>query len=223
MGFLLNASATRRTDSDQEMLVIGLTGGIGSGKSTVADALAARGAGVIDTDVIARELTEPGQPALAEIAATFGADLIGPDGRLDRDALRTQVFSDPKSRTRLEGILHPRIKDRMLERLAALDAPYAVLVIPLLFETNQHTLVDRVLVVDIPEGAQRERVRRRSGLTLSEIGRIVASQISRAERLARADDILDNSGNLPALLAQAERIHCKYIDLAEDVKDREVR
>ncbi|RKT43164.1 dephospho-CoA kinase [Thiocapsa rosea] len=204
------------------MLVIGLTGGIGSGKSTVADALAARGAGVIDTDVIARELTEPGQPTLAEIAATFGADIIGRDGRLDRDALRTQVFSDLDARARLEGILHPRIKDRMLEQLAAIEAPYAVLVIPLLFETSQHTLVDRVLVVDVPESAQRERVRRRSGLTHSEIDRIVASQISRAERLARADDILDNSGDLPALLAQAEHIHRQYIALAADPKAHEV-
>jgi dephospho-CoA kinase len=204
------------------MLVIGLTGGIGSGKSTVADALAARGAGVIDTDVIARELTEPGQAVLAEIAATFGTELIGPDGRLDRDALRTQVFSDADARARLEGILHPRIKDRMLELLAALDSPYAVLVIPLLFETNQHTLVDRVLVVDVPETAQRERVRRRSGLSPSEIDRIVASQISRAERLARADDILDNSGDLPALLAQAERIHRIYIALAGDLKEHDV-
>jgi dephospho-CoA kinase len=204
------------------MLVIGLTGGIGSGKSTVSDALAARGAGVIDTDVIARELTEPGQPALGEIAATFGADLIR-SGRLDRDALRALVFSDADARTRLERILHPLIKDRMLERLDALDAPYAVLVIPLLFETNQHTLVDRVLVVDVPETVQRERVQRRSGLTHSEVDRIVASQISRAERLSRADDILDNSGDLPALLAQAERIHCSYIELAGNVKDRQIR
>jgi dephospho-CoA kinase len=204
------------------MLVIGLTGGIGSGKSTVADALAARGAAVIDTDVIARELTEPGQPALDEIAATFGADLIGPNGRLDRDALRTLVFSDPDARTRLEGILHPRIKARMLERLSEVDAPYAVLVIPLLFETNQNALVDRVLVVDIPEKAQHERVRRRSGLTHREIDRIVASQISRAERLARADDVLDNSGDLPALLTQVERIHRTYITLAGALNDQDV-
>ncbi len=200
--------------SGHEMLVIGLTGGIGSGKSTVADALAARGAGVIDTDLIARELTEPGQPTLGEIAATFSGDLIGSDGRLDRDALRALVFSDPEARARLEAILHPRIKDRMVERLAALDASYAVLVIPLLFETNQDTLADRVLVVDVPETVQRERVRRRSGLTDSEIDRIIASQISRTERLARADDILDNSGDLPALSEQVERIHCSYIDLA---------
>jgi dephospho-CoA kinase len=205
------------------MLVIGLTGGIGSGKSTVADALAARGAAVIDTDVIARELTEPGQPTLGEIAATFGADLIGPNGRLDRDGLRALVFSDPDARTRLERILHPRIKERMLERLAAVDAPYAVLVIPLLFETNQHTLVDRVLVVDLPETTQRQRVRRRSGLSDSEIDRIVASQIDRAERVARADDILDNSGDRPSLLAQVEHIHGKYIALAEKMKDREIR
>ncbi|UHD14900.1 dephospho-CoA kinase [Thiocapsa bogorovii] len=203
------------------MLVIGLTGGIGSGKSTVADALAASGAAVIDTDVIARELTEPGQPALREIAATFGADLIGPNGRLNRDALRALVFSNSDARARLEGILHPRIKDRMLKQLAETDAPYAVLVIPLLFETNQHTLVDRVLVVDLPESEQRQRVRLRSGLTDGEIDRIVSSQISRAERLARADDILDNSRDRPALLAQVEGIHRTYLALADGLNDRE--
>jgi dephospho-CoA kinase len=205
------------------MLVIGLTGGIGSGKSTVADTLAASGAAVIDTDVIARELTEPGQPALREIAANFGADLIGPNGRLNRDALRALVFSDPDARARLEGILHPRIKDRMLKQLAETDAPYAVLVIPLLFETNQHKLVDRVLVVDLPESEQRERVRLRSGLTDGEIDLIVSSQISRAERLARADDILDNSRDRPALLAQVEGIHRKYVALADGLNDREDR
>lgn len=200
--------------SGYEMLVIALTGGIGSGKSTIADALAARGAGVIDTDIIARELTEPGQPTLDAIAATFGGHLIDSNGRLDRDALRALVFTDPDARSRLEAILHPRIKDRMLEQLAALSAPYAVLVIPLLFETNQNTLADRILVVDVTEKAQRERVRRRSGLTDSEINRIIASQISRTERLARADDILDNNGDPPGLLAQVEQIHRKYIALA---------
>jgi dephospho-CoA kinase len=196
------------------MLVIGLTGGIGSGKSTVADALAARGAGVIDTDRIARELTEPGAPSLARIAATFGPEVIHEDGRLDRDALRRLVFDDPDARRRLEGILHPRIKERMLERLAVLDAPYAVLVIPLLFETNQQNLVDRTLVVDVPEPIQIERVRQRSGLADADILGIIASQIERTERLARADDIIDNSNDLPALLAQVERIHRLYLKLA---------
>jgi dephospho-CoA kinase len=196
------------------MLVIALTGGIGSGKSTVADELAARGAGVIDTDLLARELTEPGQPALGEIAATFGSRIIDCDGRLDRDVLRSLVFADPQARRKLEAILHPRIKDLMLERLAALDAPYAVLVIPLLFETNQDVLADRVLVVDLPEPVQLERVRRRSGLPTAEIERIIASQISRNERLARADDIIDNAGDHPALLAEVERLHQRYLQLA---------
>jgi dephospho-CoA kinase len=196
------------------MLVIGLTGGIGSGKSTAADALAARGAGVIDTDRIARELTEPGDPCLARIAATFGAEVIQTDGRLDRDALRRLVFDDPDARRRLEGILHPRIKERMLERLAVLDAPYAVLVIPLLFETNQQNLVDRTLVVDVPEPIQIERVRQRSGLAEADILCIIASQIERTERLARADDIIDNSNDLPALLAQVEQMHGRYLKLA---------
>lgn len=196
------------------MLVVGLTGGIGSGKSTVADALAARGAGVIDTDVLARELTAPGSPAVEEIAAAFGAEVIRPDGGLDRDALRTLVFREPEARRRLEAILHPRIKRRMLERLAGLDTPYAVLVVPLLFETDQQHLADRVLVVDVPEALQLERVRRRSGLTETETARIIASQIGRAERLARADDIIDNSGDRRALLAQIERLHRQYLQLA---------
>jgi len=197
------------------VLVIGLTGGIGSGKSTVADALAARGAGVIDTDVLARELAAPGSPAANEIAAAFGSEVIRPDGSLDRDSLRTLVFRDPEARRRLEAILHPRIKRRMLQRLAALDTPYAVLVIPLLFETNQQDLADRVLVVDVPQAVQLERVRRRSGLADTEIAHIVASQIGRAERLARADDIIDNSGDRRALLAQVERLHQRYLGLAD--------
>jgi dephospho-CoA kinase len=196
------------------MLVITLTGGIGSGKSTVADELAARGAGVIDTDLLARELTEAGQPTLDDIAATFGSQLIDCDGHLDRRALRGLVFADPQARRKLEAILHPRIKDLMLERLAAIDAPYAVLVIPLLFETNQHVLADRVLVVDAPEAVQAERVRRRSGLSTPEITRIIGSQINRNERLARADDIIDNAGDRPTLLGQVERLHRHYLDLA---------
>jgi dephospho-CoA kinase len=196
------------------MLVIGLTGGIGSGKSTVADALAERGAAIIDTDVIARELTEPGESGLAEITSVFGEDMLGPDGRLDRDALRAHVFADPTARRRLEAILHPKIKDRMLSRLATVQAPYAVLVIPLLLETGQDSLVDRVLVVDLPESVQMARVIQRSGLGEPEVKRIIASQVDRATRRARADDLLDNSGELAALGYQIEQLHQKYLDLS---------
>ena len=196
------------------MLKVGLTGGIGSGKSRVAELLAGLGAGVVDTDLIARELTEPGTPALARIAADFGVEVLSPDGALNRGALRERVFRDRAARVRLESILHPRIHDLMLERAAKLQAPYAVLVVPLLFETGQETLMDRVLVVDCPEETQIERVKRRSQLSPDEIERILASQVSRAERLARADDVIDNSGELAALAPQVERLHRSYLDLA---------
>lgn len=192
---------------------VGLTGGIGSGKSTVADRLAALGAGVIDTDLLARELTEPGTPTLARIGAEFTGILL-PDGGLDRAALRRQVFADPRARARLESILHPQIRALMLERAQCLPAPYAVLVIPLLFETGQETLVDRVLVVDCPEPLQLERVGRRSQLPKAEIARIIASQVQRAERLARADDVIDNSGGPDGLLPQVDRLHRTYLALA---------
>lgn len=196
------------------MLKIGLTGGIGSGKSTVADLLAGLGAGVIDTDLIARELTEPGTPTLARIVADFGVEILSPNGTLDRGVLRERVFRDRAARARLESILHPRIRELMLERADKLQAPYAVLVVPLLFETEQETLMDRVLVVDCPEEAQIERVRRRSRIPSADVERILASQVSRAERLARADDVIDNSGDPAALSDQVERLHRVYLDLA---------
>ena len=201
------------------LLRVGLTGGIGSGKSTVADRLAALGAGVIDTDLLARELTEPGTPTLARIDAEFSGMLL-PDGRLDRAALRRRVFADPRARARLESILHPQIRALMLERAACLSTPYTVLVIPLLFETGQETLVDRVLVVDCPEPLQLERVGHRSQLPEAEIARIIASQVPRAERLARADDVIDNSGGTDDLLPQVERLHRTYLALAGNATER---
>ncbi len=173
------------------MLKIGLTGGIGSGKSTVADLFAGLGAGVIDTDRLARELTEPGTATLARIGAAIDG-VLNPDGSLDRAALRGRVFADPAVKARLESILHPPIRTLMLERAASLQAPYAVLVVPLLFETGQESLMDRVLVVDCAESVQVERVMRRNGLPEAEVARIIASQVPRAERLARAHDVIDN-------------------------------
>lgn len=197
------------------MFSVALTGGIGSGKSTVADQLAALGAGVIDTDVLARELTAVGQPLLQRIAASFGAEMLRADGALDRAALRQRVFQSPPERKRLEALLHPAIEALMLERLATLTTPYAVLVIPLLFETGQQQWAQRVLVVDVPEEVQIERVRRRSGLATDEIKRIIASQIARTERLARADDIIDNNGDLTTLPAQVQRLHRQYLQSAK--------
>ncbi|WP_295408329.1 dephospho-CoA kinase [uncultured Thiocystis sp.] len=197
------------------MFTVALTGGIGSGKSTVAEQLGALGAGVIDTDLLSRELTAAGHPVLERIAAVFGGSILQSDGSLDRAALRERIFRSPAERAQLESILHPAIKNLMLERLATLDAPYAVLVIPLLFETGQQTLVDRILVVDVPEHVQIERVKRRSGLPEDEILRIVASQSPRQERNARADDILDNSGDTAALSSQVRHLHRRYFQFAK--------
>ncbi|EXJ14994.1 dephospho-CoA kinase [Imhoffiella purpurea] len=197
------------------MFIVALTGGIGSGKTTIADRLAELGAGVVDTDQLSRELTADGGPMLPAIREAFGGTVFQPDGRLDRSALRRLVFDDPQSRARLESILHPPIRQRMLERIDRLDTPYAVIVVPLLFETGQQSLADRVLVVDVPESVQIERVRKRNGLTVPEIERIVASQTPREERLARADDIIDNSGPPENLESQIQRIHRRYLDLCQ--------
>ncbi len=203
------------SDSVSPRLVVGLTGGIGSGKSTVAARLGALGAGILDSDLLSRELTRPGSPVLKRITEAFGASVLGPDGALDRARMRERVFRDPVARVRLESILHPPIKDLMLERLARLETPYAVLVVPLLFETGQQTLVDRVLVIDLPEPLQIERVARRSGLSEEEIRRIIASQSSRDERVARADDLIDNSGDLGQLESQIRGLHDRYLALAQ--------
>jgi dephospho-CoA kinase len=199
------------------MLVIGLTGGIGSGKSTAADAFATKGVPIIDTDVIARDLTEPGEPALNEIRSAFGETMCGPDGRLDRVALRNLVFKDPAARHRLEAILHPKIRERMLQRLTAVVAPYVILVIPLLLETGQDALVDRVLVVDVPESVQVQRVMRRSGLAERDVRAIMSSQVDRTIRRARADDLIDNGGEPGDLGPQVDRLHRLYLALSAGV------
>lgn len=196
------------------MLTIALTGGIGSGKTTVSDRFAELGAGVIDTDLLSRELTVSPNPVLDQIAAVFGEQILDADGALDRVQMRQLVFQDSEARAKLEAILHPAIKTLMLQRLAALKTPYAILVIPLLLETGQQDLADRVLVVDVPESVQIERVKRRSGLDEAEIRRILSSQVSRQERTASADDCLDNSGDPSALLPQIQRLHTLYLALA---------
>ncbi len=196
------------------MLVVGLTGGIGSGKSTAARFFAARGAPVIDTDAIARELVEPGTPALARIAEEFGPAVLTPAGTLDRAALRARVFADVEQRRRLEAILHPEIRTRAWKRLAGLAAPYAIVVVPLLLESGEWAFVQRVLVLDVPESVQRERACARDGLSRAQVDAVMSAQAGRERRLAAADDILVNDRDLPALERQVETLHRRYLRLA---------
>jgi len=196
------------------ILNIALTGGVGSGKSSVAALLSGIGVPVIDADAISHAMTAPGNPVLDLIAETFGARFIDASGHLDRAAMRALVFADTAARMRLESILHPQIVSEMQRRLAQLSAPYAVLEIPLLFEAGQTGLADRILVVDLPAAEQIRRVRRRSGLDVAEIQCIIDSQVPRSRRLEGADDIIDNSGDPQALKEQVNRLHHYYLELA---------
>jgi dephospho-CoA kinase len=195
-------------------LRIGLTGGIASGKSAVADAFARRGVPIVDTDVIAREVVEPGQPALTEVAEAFGREVLGPDGRLDRRALRRLVFADPALRRRLEGILHPAIRAEMQRQAAATAGPYVVVAIPLLVENRLQQQVDRVLVVDCPPDVQLARLLARDGETPEGARAILAAQATRDERLAVADDVVVNDGSLADLDARVDALHHRYQALA---------
>jgi dephospho-CoA kinase len=198
------------------LLKVGLTGGIGSGKSAASRHFAELGAEVIDTDLLSRELVEPGQPALAEIVDAFGEAVLDADGRLDRSCLRDRIFSDPAARRRLEGILHPRIRDAMLARAERSASPYVIFVIPLLFETGQQSLVDRVLLIDVPEALQRARVGARDRLDDAQIDRIMLAQTDRQTRLHGADDVIRNDGSLDDLRTAVERLHLKYMNQIVD-------
>jgi dephospho-CoA kinase len=192
---------------------IGLTGGIASGKSTVADLFAELGAIVIDTDVIARQVVEPGKPALAEIRAAFGPSAVGKDGRLDRAAMRRLIFADPPSRRRLEAIIHPRIGDEVRRQAESAGGKYQIIVVPLLVESQLRSFMDRILVVDCDEETQVERLLRRDAETESQARSMLAAQASRAERLAIADDVIDNSGALDATRARVAELHEIYRSL----------
>ena len=197
-------------------MIIGVTGGIASGKSTVALAFAALGIPWVDADDVAREVVEPGEPALAEIAARFGEPVLHSDGRLNRRALREIVFAEPTERRWLEGVTHPRIRQRLiahLERMQAEGAPYVLLVSPLLFESGQSQLVDRCLVIDVPESLQIARTASRDEVGEVQARAIIAAQMSRSERLARADDIIDNSRGEAELIAQVAELDRRYRQL----------
>ncbi|MCL2829678.1 MAG: dephospho-CoA kinase [Betaproteobacteria bacterium] len=197
------------------MFIIGLTGGIGSGKSTVAAGFAALGVEVVDTDAIAHELSTPGGAAIPALRAAFGDRVLRADGGLDRPAMRSLVFSDREARRKLENILHPMIKQEALRRCAAASSPYVLLMAPLLIETgNYRADCRRILVVDCGEAVRRQRVAARDGLSAAEIDAVIASQATRDERLRAADDTIGNEGDRQALEAQISALHRRYLEEA---------
>ena len=204
------------TERDKQTLVVGLTGGIGSGKTTVANGFSALGVPVIDTDQLARELVEPGQPALNEIIATFGSEAITADGHLDRDYMRQLIFTDSERKSQLEAILHPRIRQRIRTLLADIRSPYCIVVIPLLLEARQMDLVDRILVVDLPENEQLTRVAARDSLSDNAVMAIINSQTDRNTRLAAADDIIVNDRGMSELTGAIQKLHRRYMDITHD-------
>lgn len=194
---------------------VGLTGGIGSGKSTVADMFAERGAAIIDTDLIAHHLCAPGGAAVKTIRAAFGAAFIDPDGAMDRAAMRDKVFSEPAAKQQLEAILHPLIRAETERAAQQAEGDYLMLVVPLLVESgNWAQRVTRVLVIDCPEALQIERVMQRNGLSEAQVRAIMAYQVSRTARLAAADDVIVNDGDASALVPQVDRLHALYLSLA---------
>ncbi|WP_374494398.1 dephospho-CoA kinase [Zoogloea sp.] len=202
-----------------QAFVVGLTGGIGSGKSAAADMFADLGAALVDTDRIAHALTGPGGAAMTAIRAAFGNGVLTEDGALNRAAMRALAFESHDARKRLEGILHPMIRQESERQCLAASAPYVILAVPLLIESGTYReRVQRLCVVDCPEAMQVVRVMQRSGLEESQVRAIMAAQASRAERLAAADDILDNGGTLDALREQVSGLHRHYLALAATAK-----
>ncbi len=195
--------------------VVGLTGGIGSGKSAAADCFAALGVGLVDTDAIAHELTAAGGAAMPALVAAFGAEVAAADGALDRGRMRRLAFADPSARGRLEGILHPLIRKLSAERCRLAGSPYVILAVPLLVESGSYReRCDRIVAVDCPESLQISRVMARNGLSEAEVRAIMATQASRAERLAVADDVIANDGDLANLEMRVGELHREYLRLS---------
>ena len=196
---------------------IGLTGGIGSGKTTVAGLFVSLGAGLVDTDEISHRLTAAGQPAVIEIARKFGQEFVAPDGSLDRGRMRKLVFDDPSKRKDLEAFLHPLIHQESLRQIREVTAPYIVVVVPLLLESAGYKgIIDRVVVVDCDPETQVRRVMQRSGLARNEVLSVIASQVPRERRLRAADDIIGNDGDIARLREQVDALHTKYLRLAAE-------
>ena len=200
--------------SSRTPLRIGLTGGIGSGKSTAAAQFAQLGIPVIDTDEIARQLVEPGAAGFVAVLAAFGREILTADGRIDRAALRRLVFVDEQRRLQLESLLHPLIRQEVRRRVEDTSAPYCIIAIPLLVETGQRDLVDRVLVIDAPEELQRQRAAARPGWSAEDVDRVMRSQAGREARRQVADDLILNDGDITALQEAVVRLHARYLELA---------
>lgn len=195
-------------------MVVALTGGVASGKTAVSDRFAELGVPVIDTDLIARDVVRPGSGGLAAIEAAFGSEMITVDGTLDRAALRRKIFHEPGARTRLEDILHPRIAEEARSRLHELDGSYAILVVPLLVESGLFSDADRVLVIDVPAETQISRLMQRDGSTRQQAEAMLAAQANRQQRLARADDVIENTGTLAEVQARVDELDRKYRELS---------
>ncbi|HAY17124.1 MAG TPA: dephospho-CoA kinase [Halomonas sp.] len=193
-------------------MIVGLTGGIGSGKSTVARAFGSLGIGWVDADDVAREVVMPGEPALAAISEHFGNDVLHADGTLNRSALRSIVFDNPVERQWLESVTHPRVRERILVHLERLQrqSPYVLLVSPLLFESGQDKLVDRTVVVDVPVELQLSRTRARDDVSEAQVHAILAAQLPREERLTKANDVIDNSGDHASMMQQVTQLDQHY-------------
>jgi len=195
------------------MIKVALTGGIGCGKSTVCEIFSQYKIPIIDTDIISRELVEPGQTALSEITEIFGTDILLPDGSLNRKCLAQKIFNNDKNKQHLETILHPKIRQAVQTQLNPLNVCYAIIAIPLLVETKQQKNYDRVLLIDCEVQQQIERILSRDQRDINEIQSILKSQASREQRIAAADDVIDNSGTLNALKEQVKQLHTKYLQL----------
>lgn len=194
--------------------IVGLTGGIGSGKSAVSDLFEKKGIAVVDADLVSRQVVEPGTPALAQIAEHFGSDILDQDGKLIRSKLRNIIFADLQEKSWLEHLLHPIMNKEIRQQLTAVQSQYAILSSPLLLETHQYKLVDRILVVDASEELQMQRAMRRDNNNPDLIKAIINSQISRQERCARANDIIQNHGAIDELHEQVEKYHQLYLELS---------
>ncbi|AVT47284.1 dephospho-CoA kinase [Shewanella baltica] len=196
------------------MFVVGLTGGIGSGKTTVANLFAAEGITLVDADIVAREVVAPGSKGLEAIVTHFGAEILTPEGELDRAKLRQRIFSHPEEREWLNQLLHPMIRQEMLAQVEKATSAYVIMVVPLLFENGLDRLVNRTLVVDISPELQINRTVKRDNVDASQVNNIISSQCSRSEKLARADDIIDNQGEISTLKREVLALHQRYLQLS---------